>query len=48
MVEHGGVRGGWDDYDHGTFLKFRNRHKVIHAMTYLQYIGYLLVVISEF
>ena len=29
MAEHGGVRGGWDDYDHGTFLKFRNRHKVL-------------------
>lgn len=28
MQLNGGPRGGWDDYDHGTFLKFRNKHKV--------------------
>ncbi|XP_022333410.2 coiled-coil domain-containing protein 112-like [Crassostrea virginica] len=27
LEETGGVRGGWDEYDHGTFLKFRNRYK---------------------
>ena len=27
VAQNGGVRGGWDDYDHGTFLKYRNRHK---------------------
>nr|XP_034326271.1 coiled-coil domain-containing protein 112-like isoform X5 [Crassostrea gigas] len=27
LEETGGIRGGWDEYDHGTFLKFRNRYK---------------------
>ncbi|XP_048736048.2 coiled-coil domain-containing protein 112-like [Ostrea edulis] len=27
LEETGGTRGGWDEYDHGTFLKFRNRYK---------------------
>ena len=27
QAQNGGVRGGWDEYDHGTFLKYRNRHK---------------------
>ena len=22
------MRGGWDEYDHQTFLKFRSRYKV--------------------
>ncbi|XP_071167437.1 coiled-coil domain-containing protein 112-like [Mytilus edulis] len=26
LEETGGVRGGWDEYDHQTFLKFRQRH----------------------
>ena len=25
VAEHGGAAGGWDDYDHGTFLRHRNR-----------------------
>ena len=25
VAEHGGLTGGWDDYDHGTFLRHRNR-----------------------
>ena len=28
MEQNGGVRGGWDEYDHQTFLKFRNRYQV--------------------
>lgn len=31
LEETGGIRGGWDEYDHGTFLKFRNRYKVLRA-----------------
>ncbi|KAL8581106.1 hypothetical protein ACOMHN_033554 [Nucella lapillus] len=27
LQQTGGHRGGWDEYDHGTFLKFRSRHK---------------------
>ncbi|KAK7116401.1 coiled-coil domain-containing protein 112-like [Littorina saxatilis] len=27
LQQSGGHRGGWDEYDHGTFLKFRNRYK---------------------
>ncbi|XP_071096216.1 coiled-coil domain-containing protein 112-like [Haliotis cracherodii] len=27
LQQTGGVRGGWDEYDHQTFLKFRNRFK---------------------
>ena len=27
VAQHGGVRGGWDEFHHGTFLKYRNRHK---------------------
>ncbi|KAK7480009.1 hypothetical protein BaRGS_00028742 [Batillaria attramentaria] len=27
VQQSGGHRGGWDEYDHGTFLKFRNRYK---------------------
>ncbi|XP_065944147.1 coiled-coil domain-containing protein 112-like isoform X6 [Magallana gigas] len=27
LEETGGIRGGWDEYDNGTFLKFRNRYK---------------------
>ncbi|XP_002732619.3 coiled-coil domain-containing protein 112-like, partial [Saccoglossus kowalevskii] len=27
LQQTGGHRGGWDEYDHQTFLKFRNRHK---------------------
>ncbi|CAH1795771.1 unnamed protein product [Owenia fusiformis] len=27
LQQTGGMRGGWDDYDHGTFMKFRNKHK---------------------
>ncbi|XP_070542231.1 coiled-coil domain-containing protein 112-like isoform X2 [Ptychodera flava] len=27
LTQTGGHRGGWDEYDHQTFLKFRNRHK---------------------
>lgn len=30
LEETGGIRGGWDEYDHGTFLKFRNRYKVLN------------------
>lgn len=26
LEQTGGVRGGWDEYDHQTFLKFRLRH----------------------
>ena len=26
--QSGGHRGGWDEYDHGTFIKFRNMYKV--------------------
>ena len=28
LLEHGGLTGGWDDYDHGTFLRIRNKFKV--------------------
>lgn len=28
LQQTGGHRGGWDECDHGTFLKFRNRYKV--------------------
>ena len=28
LKQTGGNRGGWDEYDHGTFMKFINRHKV--------------------
>ena len=28
LKQTGGTRGGWDEYDHGTFMKFINRHKV--------------------
>ena len=28
LQQTGGHRGGWDEYDQGTFLKFRNRYKV--------------------
>ncbi|XP_077989462.1 coiled-coil domain-containing protein 112-like [Glandiceps talaboti] len=27
LQQTGGHKGGWDEYDHQTFLKFRNRHK---------------------
>lgn len=27
LQQTGGNRGGWDEYDHGTFLKYRNRFK---------------------
>ncbi|XP_069136693.1 LOW QUALITY PROTEIN: coiled-coil domain-containing protein 112-like [Argopecten irradians] len=27
LEQTGGVRGGWDEYDHQTFLKFRHRNK---------------------
>ncbi|XP_041363592.1 coiled-coil domain-containing protein 112-like [Gigantopelta aegis] len=27
LQQSGGVRGGWDEYDHQTFLKFRSRYK---------------------
>ena len=25
VVEHGGLNGGWDEYDHGTFMRLRAR-----------------------
>ena len=25
VAEHGGASGGWDDYDHGTFMRIRGR-----------------------
>lgn len=28
VEQNGGVRGGWDEYDHQTFLKFRQRYQV--------------------
>ena len=28
-VSQHGLQGGWDDYDHGSFLKIRNRFKVM-------------------
>ena len=27
MQLNSGIRGGWDEYDHSTFLKHRNRHR---------------------
>ena len=27
LQQTGGNRGGWDEIDHSTFLKYRNRHK---------------------
>ncbi|KAK3584846.1 hypothetical protein CHS0354_027586 [Potamilus streckersoni] len=27
MEQNGGIRGGWDEYDHQTFLKFRLRYQ---------------------
>ncbi|GFR78305.1 coiled-coil domain-containing protein 112-like [Elysia marginata] len=27
LQQSGGHRGGWDEYDHGTFMKFRNMYK---------------------
>ncbi|UJR36971.1 hypothetical protein I4U23_029679 [Adineta vaga] len=27
LLEHGGTTGNWDDYDHGTFLRIRNKYK---------------------
>ncbi|RUS80027.1 hypothetical protein EGW08_012197 [Elysia chlorotica] len=27
VQQSGGHRGGWDEYDHGTFMKFRNMYK---------------------
>ncbi|XP_064621035.1 coiled-coil domain-containing protein 112-like [Lineus longissimus] len=27
LQQTGGIKGGWDEYDHQTFMKFRNRHK---------------------
>ncbi|XP_076443342.1 coiled-coil domain-containing protein 112-like [Babylonia areolata] len=27
LQQTGGHRGGWDEYDHGTFLRFRSRYK---------------------
>ncbi|XP_013410258.1 coiled-coil domain-containing protein 112-like [Lingula anatina] len=27
LQQTGGHRGGWDEYDHQTFMKFRNKHK---------------------
>ncbi|XP_060572302.1 coiled-coil domain-containing protein 112-like [Ruditapes philippinarum] len=27
VEQNGGVRGGWDEYDHQTFLKFRQRYQ---------------------
>jgi len=28
LLENGGLTGNWDDYDHGTFLRIRNKYKV--------------------
>ena len=28
VEQNGGVRGGWDEYDHQTFLKWRQRYQV--------------------
>jgi cell division protein FtsB len=27
LVEHGGLTGGWTDYDHGTFVHHRQKHR---------------------
>ncbi|CAF1541589.1 unnamed protein product, partial [Didymodactylos carnosus] len=27
LLETGGLTGGWDDYDHGTFMRIRNKYK---------------------
>ncbi|KAJ8029575.1 hypothetical protein HOLleu_29005 [Holothuria leucospilota] len=27
LQQMGGHRGGWDEYDHGTFMRLRNKHK---------------------
>ncbi|CAF1521910.1 unnamed protein product [Adineta steineri] len=27
LLEQGGMTGNWDDYDHGTFLRIRNKYK---------------------
>ncbi|PIK57318.1 putative coiled-coil domain-containing protein [Apostichopus japonicus] len=27
LQQTGGHRGGWDEYDHGTFMRIRNKHK---------------------
>ncbi|CAF3431830.1 unnamed protein product [Rotaria sp. Silwood1] len=27
LLEHGGTTGNWDEYDHGTFLRIRNKYK---------------------
>ncbi|XP_064607746.1 coiled-coil domain-containing protein 112-like [Liolophura sinensis] len=27
LQQTGGMKGGWDEYDHNTFLKFKHRHK---------------------
>lgn len=31
VAQTGGLQGGWDDYDHGAFLRIRNRHKVYNS-----------------
>ena len=33
LLEHGGTTGNWDDYDHGTFLRIRNKYKVVDELT---------------
>jgi len=33
LQQTGGHRGGWDEIDHLTFLKYRNQHKVKLGIT---------------
>ena len=32
LTQTGGHQGGWDEYDHQTFLKLKKKHKVIHEI----------------
>ena len=29
LSSNGGLTGGWDEYDHGTFLRYRLQYKVL-------------------
>ena len=38
VEQSGGVKAGWDEYDHSTFMKYRIKHKVLNLKNTKYYV----------